>query len=684
MQYINKEILKILLRVKDLLPLERKMREDRNEVVPGSGNGKGFSRAVTRPWKPMPSIRKFEIHLAVYDWLLLLFGLFRRYDSATTLYGWKNGKANLYIDYMFKRLRSQVKRELWKDAARTMATLMNSHAYQCCCLNYVARGWYKTMKYKMVLKTLREVKSLAKSRATEIQFKRVYLEEPTKFRPLGVPTLPWRIYLHMYNNLLTEWRLVSEGDSQHAYLPGRGVITAWEALFEKLEREPNIYEADYEGFFNNVTHSGIEWTLYNFLHMPHSETQFLLKLNRSLVKLQAIDKIKEVERGFPLKADGSINPQARPLMYERMQAPGWDRPTLHIEYLPDRLYLEQALLKKRVGVPQGAPTSCSLATLALRDLESKLNLIIYADDVIYFPIKAEDDHAARLSDLSMGLKVSLKKSRMAKANGKWLVDHIKFLGFKYYPATYNDTLWDSLAPILWKWSLIDLLMLGFPFSSLMYVFTVWSQRRTRHRPRFCASTRNGATLEFSDKESFIMYLNNARTLLLNSSVKQELSGPALVSFLLRNYMKWLMLSNPASLLFEKLTHRKFGIGMLVNKFDRPVMSREAYEKLPVESRLSLRMFGFHLKEWLTPHIALTGWFMSRMQSNSWVSHIEQNFRLRPSKGSWASKEWLRYRLEWGLTDRKILTTFTASSFACHDLLNLSLERRKGYPRYTVT
>jgi hypothetical protein len=116
------------------------MREDRNVVVPGSGNGKGFRREVKRPWKPLPSIWKFEINLSVYDWLLLLFKLFRRYDSATTLYGWKNGKANLYIDYMFKRLRTQVKLNLYEDAAKTMRILMKSHAYQVCCFNYVAKG----------------------------------------------------------------------------------------------------------------------------------------------------------------------------------------------------------------------------------------------------------------------------------------------------------------------------------------------------------------------------------------------------------------------------------------------------------------------------------------------------------------------------------------------------------------
>lgn len=93
-----------------------------------------------------------------------------------------------------------------------------------------------------------------------------------------------------------------------------------------------------------------------------------------------------------------------------------------------------------------------------------------------------------------------------------------------------------------------------------------------------------------------MYLNTARTLLLNASVKQELGGPGLGKFLLMNYLKWLQIRNPAALLFEKLTHRKFGIGMLVNKTERSVMTEEAYNRLPTESRIALRMLGFHVKE----------------------------------------------------------------------------------------
>jgi len=93
-----------------------------------------------------------------------------------------------------------------------------------------------------------------------------------------------------------------------------------------------------------------------------------------------------------------------------------------------------------------------------------------------------------------------------------------------------------------------------------------------------------------------MYLNTARTLLLNASVKQELGGVKLGKFLIQNYAKYLLLRNPVSLIFEKLTHKKFGIGMLVNKQDRPVMSEQAFHALPPESKIALKMFGFHIKD----------------------------------------------------------------------------------------
>lgn len=75
---------------------------------------------------------------------------------------------------------------------------------------------------------MKKVDRLVKLKASTIDYKRVYLHEveKNKIRPLGVPTVEWRIYLHMYNNLLVQWRLVYDRGNQHGYLPNKGVVTA--------------------------------------------------------------------------------------------------------------------------------------------------------------------------------------------------------------------------------------------------------------------------------------------------------------------------------------------------------------------------------------------------------------------------------------------------------------------------
>jgi hypothetical protein len=97
-------------------------------------------------------------------------------------------------------------------------------------------------------------------------------------------------------------------------------------------------------------------------------------------------------------------------------------------------------ITKDKGVPQGAPTSCSLATLSLRYLEKLYKILFYADDVIYFPKDPNADHVRALSDFNRGLIVHEGKSKLVKRNHEWLTDSIKFLGFRYYPETYYDTI----------------------------------------------------------------------------------------------------------------------------------------------------------------------------------------------------------------------------------------------------
>lgn len=113
--------------------------------------------------------------------------------------------------------------------------------------------------------------------------------------------------------------MVTEVGNQHGYLPGKGILTAWTSLTKMLTK-PNIFEADYEGFFNNVTHLGLYSVMRDELKLPKSELLFLLKLNKSLVKLTADDKLEEKERVYPFGKFGEPNPQSDPSKDPRLNS----------------------------------------------------------------------------------------------------------------------------------------------------------------------------------------------------------------------------------------------------------------------------------------------------------------------------------------------------------------------------
>lgn len=73
------------------------------------------------------------------------------------------------------------------------------------------------------------------------------------------------------------------------------------------------------------------------------------------------------------------------------------------------------------GVPQGAPTSCSLSTLVLRIVEERLRslnleMVAYADDVIIAG-KTDFDPKSVLEDQSLGLTINWDKSGWVKYDG---------------------------------------------------------------------------------------------------------------------------------------------------------------------------------------------------------------------------------------------------------------------------
>lgn len=64
---------------------------------------------------------------------------------------------------------------------------------------------------------------------------------------------------------------------------------------------------------------------------------------------------------------------------------------------------------KLSGVPQGAPTSCSVATLCLRDIERRMESVLYADDGVYSPETSSDTEVLKIEDPEKGVKLNPNK-----------------------------------------------------------------------------------------------------------------------------------------------------------------------------------------------------------------------------------------------------------------------------------
>lgn len=196
---------------------------------------------------------------------------------------------------------------------------------------------------------------------------------------------------------------MSEKGVQHGYLPGLGVLTAWEALTKLLDR-PNLFEADFKGFFDNVTHSGIEVILKQ-MGYPDTEVDFISSLNRSIVKLPERVRIKETR--VDLMGQFDISRQ------DEWTDEEWAYATsfldAYMETLDDPLAPEIYDNNKKIGVPQGAPTSCSVATLCLRDIEKRLKAVLYADDGVYSPETSNDSEIGKVEDPEKGVKLNPNK-----------------------------------------------------------------------------------------------------------------------------------------------------------------------------------------------------------------------------------------------------------------------------------
>jgi len=145
----------------------------------------------------------------------------------------------------------------------------------------------------------------------KMNIRRIYADkvkpDGTKtYRPIGSPSYVDRMYQYLWQCILVIYLTAYIGEYQHAYRPGKGVLTAWKDLKEAL-KDPKwefVYEFDLKGFFPSLNTSFFTHELHR-IGVPKLVTDMFFEQALAIPELPKGDKrkLKEEDVRFKMELD---------------------------------------------------------------------------------------------------------------------------------------------------------------------------------------------------------------------------------------------------------------------------------------------------------------------------------------------------------------------------------------------
>lgn len=236
-------------------------------------------------FKILPNISSFSIILGKVNPLLLASGLINRYKPRIEYVTNRNRHFNRYLMRMQVILarKRQYPKIYWRYAHLLIS---RSNSYLVTCMHSIDKNLYRneTLKnYKLLILEVNKLRGWTaggfnKSTLSHIlKFHRTYIPKGDTVRPLGVPSLAWRIYLNMLLHPLVSFVKISP--HQHGFQPFKGTNSAWKDILLEGINANDIFEFDLKQFFPSVSLPLASRILSESLGMPEHVARFYEGLN---------------------------------------------------------------------------------------------------------------------------------------------------------------------------------------------------------------------------------------------------------------------------------------------------------------------------------------------------------------------------------------------------------------------